>query len=231
MTSLELKSPLNYDDILAQSDSIQKRADTFILIGGAIIGTTVFGLIGLPFFIYGLWLIKNAEDSGLPIRPYVMTFVGALVLVDGFLNTLGTMIDVFANHSLIIRVFEMGWGLTLDAGYAWQFNSLLIGGTSVPGEKSWEIANVFVLFPMRVAAAWGFLRMKRWGLQWLIITCWMGVFAWVGYLFNITTYWEMRFSNVAWPVYGWWLYNIWYITPLIILPYLYTINKEMFSDD
>jgi hypothetical protein len=160
-----------------------------------------------------------------------MTFVGALVLVDGFLNTLGTMIDVLGNHSLIIRVFEMGWGLFFDAGYAWQFNRLLIGGTSAPGEKSWEIANVFVLFPMRVAAAWGFLQMKRWGLQWMIITSWMGVFAWVGYLFNITAYSEMRFTDVILPVTGWWLYNIWYITPFIVLPYLYTINREMFTDD
>jgi hypothetical protein len=132
------------------------------------------------------------------------------------------MIDVFANHSLIIRIFEMGWGLVLDAGYAWQFNSIWYGGTSAPGEKSWEIANVFVLFPIRVAAAWGFLQMKRWGYQWLVISCWMGVFAWVGYCFNMTTYWEMRFSDVAWPVFGWWGYNIWYITPFIVLPYLYT---------
>ena len=226
-----MTSAASYDEALERSATIQKRADKFILIGGGLIGTTVLGLLGLPFFLYGLWLIKQAEDEGLPVRPYLMTFIGALVLVDGFLNTLGTMIDVFAIHSLIIRVFEMGWGLLLDAGYAWQFNSIWYGGTSAPGEKSWEIANVFVLFPIRVAAAWGFLQMKRWGFQWLVISCWMGVFAWVGYCFNMTTYWEMRFSDVAWPVFGWWGYNIWYITPFIVLPYLYTINREMFVDD
>ena len=226
-----MTSAASYDEALERSATIQKRADNFILIGGGLIGTTVLGLLGLPFFLYGLWLIKQAEDEGLPVRPYLMTFIGALVLVDGFLNTLGTMIDVFANHSLIIRVFEMGWGLLLDAGYAWQFNSIWYGGTSAPGEKSWEIANVFVLFPIRVAAAWGFLQMKRWGYQWLVISCWMGVFAWVGYCFNMTTYWEVRFSDVAWPVFGWWGYNIWYITPFIVLPYLYTINREMFVDD
>ena len=176
-----MTSAASYDEALERSATIQKRADKFILIGGGLIGTTVLGLLGLPFFLYGLWLIKQAEDEGLPVRPYLMTFIGALVLVDGFLNTLGTMIDVFANHSLIIRVFEMGWGLLLDAGYAWQFNSIWYGGTSAPGEKSWEIANVFVLFPIRVAAAWGFLQGKRWGYQWLVISCWMGVFAWVGY--------------------------------------------------
>ena len=226
-----MTSAASYDEALERSATIQKRADKFILIGGGLIGTTVLGLLGLPFFLYGLWLIKQAEDEGLPVRPYLMTFIGALVLVDGFLHPLGTMIDVCAYHSLLIRVFEMGWGLLLDAGYAWQFNSIWYGGTSAPGEKSWEIANVFVLFPIRVAAAWGFLQMKRWGYQWLVISCWMGVFAWVGYCFNMTTYWEVRFSDVAWPVFGWWGYNIWYITPFIVLPYLYTINREMFVDD
>jgi len=222
---------LTYDEAVETAARVQKRADMFILVGGALIGTTILGLLGLPFFIYGLWQIKKAEDAGLPIRPYLMTFVGALVLVDGFLNTLGFMIDVFANRSLVVRVFEMGWGLMLDGGYAWQFNSLWFGGTAAPGEKGWEIANVFVLFPMRVVAAWGFLRMKRWGLQWLVMSSWMGVFAWVGYCFNMTTYWQMRFSDVAWPVYGWWIYNIWYITPFIVLPYVYTLNREMFTDD
>lgn len=222
---------LDYDAALSESKRIQLRADKFILFGGALIGTTVLGIFGLPFFLYGLWQIKKAEDGGLPIRPYMMTFVGSLILVDGFLNTMGYMIDVFANHTLIVRVFEMGWGLMLDGAYFWQFNDQWWGGTSAPGEKSWEIAMVFVMFPMRVAAAWGFLQMKRWGLQWLIISCWMGVFSWVGYVFNMTTYWELRFVDTAWPVYGWWIYSIWYITPFIVLPYLYTINREMFSDD
>ena len=85
-----MTSAASYDEALARSATIQKRADKFILIGGGLIGTTVLGLLGLPFFLYGLWLIKQAEDEGLPVRPYLMTFIGALVLVDGFLNTLGT---------------------------------------------------------------------------------------------------------------------------------------------
>jgi hypothetical protein len=59
----------------------------------------------------------------------------------------------------------------------------------------------------------------------------MGVFVWVGYLWNLTTFWEMRLVDIAAPVWGWWLYDIWYITPFVILPYLYTINKEMFTSD
>jgi hypothetical protein len=73
--------------------------------------------------------------------------------------------------------------------------------------------------------------MKRWGLQWMVITCWMGVYAWVAYMWNFTTYSEMRLVDVLAPVWGWWLYNIWYVTPFIAIPFLYTINRELFTDD
>lgn len=226
-----ISKALRYEGSLDRAREVQRRADFWCILGSAIIGTLIFGIFGLPFFIYGLWQLKKAEDQGLPVRPYLMTFVGYLVIIDGFLNSLGWMIDVIANHTLLIRTMEVGWGLIFDAGYAWQFNSLWIGGASVPGEKSWEIANVFVYHPLRVAAAWGFLQGKRWGLQWLIVTCWMGLFNWVGYCFNMTIYSEMRFMDVAAPVWGWWLYDIWYVTPFILIPYLHTINKEIFSDD
>lgn len=222
---------LRYDELLERAHAVQKRADRHLIIGSVLIGTMLLGLFGLPFFLYGLWLLYKGEQEGLPVRPALMTFVGYLVLVDGAMNTLGAMIDALANHSLIVRTFIMGTGLVFDAGYFWQYNTLLVGGTSAPGEKAWEVANGVVLFPMRIVAAYGFLNMKRWGLQWMVVTCWMGVYAWVGYMWNITTYSEMRFVDVLAPVWGWWLYNIWYVTPFIVIPFLYTINREMFTDD
>ncbi len=220
-----------YEELLERAKSIQRNADRHMIIGSLLIGTMVLGLFGLPFFFYGMWQLYKAEREGLPVRPALMTFLGYLVLVDGGVNTLGTMIDALANHSLLVRSFMMGTGLMFDAGYIWQYNTLLVGGTSVPGEKAWEVANGVVLFPMRMVAAYGFLKMKRWGLQWMVITCWMGVFAWVGYMWNFTTYSEMRLVDVLAPVWGWWLFNIWYVTPFIAIPFLYTINREMFTDD
>ena len=166
-----MSSP-RYDELIESAAEIQKRADRYLIIGSALIGTMVLGLFGLPFFLYGLWLLYKAEQDGLPVRPALMTFVGYLVLVDGAMNTLGAMIDVLANHSLIVRTFIMGTGLVFDAGYFWQYNTLLVGGASAPGEKAWEVANGVVLFPMRIVAAYGFLHMKRWGLQWMVVTAW-----------------------------------------------------------
>lgn len=71
---------------------------------------------------------------------------------------------------------------------------------------------------MRIAAAIGFLQMKRWGHQWMVITCWMGVVIWIGYVFNMTMFADVRFAGVVFPVVGWWLYDIFYITPFSPFP-------------
>lgn len=224
-------SNMSYEEALDYSQAYQKRADMYLLIGAGLIGTAVLGLFGLPIFLYALWLFKKGEDQGLATRPFMMTCIGAITLVDAFLNSIGTIGDVLGHHTLLIRIGEMGWGTLVDTGYIWRFNDLWMGGTSTPGEKCWNFVNVLVLFPMRVVAAWGFLQGKRWGLQWMIITCWICCYAWVGYLCNLTIYWESRFPDAAAPVWGWWLYDFVYFTPFITLPYFYTINKELFTDD
>ena len=45
-------------------------------------------------------------------------------------------------------------------------------------EKAMEVGMLLTVFAMRIAAAIGFLQMRRWGHQWMIITCWMGVVIW-----------------------------------------------------
>ena len=83
---------------------------------------------------------------------------------------------------------------------------------------------------LRIAAGIAFLQMKRWGHQWLIITCWFGIVIWIGYTFNMTMYADIRYAGVVFPVVGWWLYDIFYITPFLAIPYLHTVNREIFSD-
>ena len=56
------QSSLSYEELLEKSAAVQKKSDIYLIIGGGFIGTTVFGLIGLPFFIYGLWLIKKSGE-------------------------------------------------------------------------------------------------------------------------------------------------------------------------
>ena len=50
---------------------------------------------------------------------------------------------------------------------------------------------------MRLAAAIGFLQMKRWGHQWLIVTCCIGLIVWIGYNLNMTFYADVRFASIS----------------------------------
>ncbi len=219
-----------YDDHLLASHEAQRQADRWLIAGTILMGTAVLGIFGLPLFLYGLSLQRKAQREGLTVRPIIVTLIGYMVMLDAALNTFGWAIDLLANHTLMSRLFLPMWGNMFDGGYFWHYNELAVGGASAPGEKAWEVLGIFVVFPMRIAACIGFLKMKRWGHQWMIVTCWTGVLMWVGYVANMTMYANIRYSHVVFPVWGWWLYDIFYITPFIAIPYLHTVNREIFTD-
>lgn len=225
------KTGLTYDEHEEESRKAQRKSDLWMIAGTAFMGTYLLGLIGLPLFLYGMYLSRKAQQEGLTVRPLLVTLIGYLVILDGFLNTVGWALDFIGNHSLLNRVFFTAWGNYADNGaYFWQYNELYVGGASAPGEKGWEAVGIFVVFPMRVAAAIAFLQMKRWGHQWLTVTCWFGVVLWIGYISNMTMYADLRFDGTILPVLGWWAYDIMFITPFLALPFLHTVNREIFSD-
>jgi len=223
-------SSVAYDDHQQRSRAAQLQADKWLIAGSVFMGTAILGLVGLPLFLRGLVLQVRAQKAGLSVRPTMVTLIGYLVIIDAALNSFGWALDLIANHTLLARVFLMSWGNMFDAGYFWHYNELWIGGATAPGEKAWEIALLPIVFCMRMAAAIGFLQMKRWGHQWLLITCWFGVVIWVGYVANMTLFADIRYAGVVFPVVGWWLYNIFYITPFLAIPYLHTVNREIFTD-
>ena len=224
------RGDLSYDEQIDGSRLAQRRADKWLISGSFLIGTAALGIFGLPLFLRGVWLLRRAQREGLSVRPMLVTLIGYLVIIDAAINTVGWALDLVANHTLLARVLLNGWGNMFDAGYFWHYNELWVGGAAGPGEKAWVVGLIFTVFSMRVAAAIGFLQMKRWGQQWMIITCWMGVVIWIGYVFNMTMYADVRYAGVVFPVIGWWLYDIFYITPFLAIPYLHTVNREIFSD-
>lgn len=220
----------SFDDHEEESRLAQRRADLWLMSGAILMGTLILGLIGFPLFLRGVVLQVRAQRAGLSVRPVIVTLIGYLVAIDAALNTFGWALDMIAHHTLINRVVLTAWGNMFDAGYFWHYNELWLGGATAPGEKAWEIALLPIVFSMRLAACIGFLQMKRWGQQWLIVTCWFGVVIWCGYVANMTLYADVRYANVVFPVIGWWAYNIFYITPFLAIPYLHTVNREIFSD-
>ena len=224
-----------YDSHQGDSKAAQWQADKWMIAGTLFMGTGILGVVGLPLFFYGMWLQSQAAKAGLSVRPMIVTLIGYLVIIDSSLNSLGWSLDLLANHSLINRVLTSGWGAVFDGGYFWHYNELSlngtpIGGSGAPGEKAWEISLILGCFCPRMAAAIGLLQMKRWGQQWLIVTCWMGVIVWLGYNLNMTFYADVRYANITFPVWGWWIYDIFYITPFLALPYLHTVNREIFTE-
>ena len=218
------------DEHELKSRQVQRQADRWLISGTVLMGTLVLGIIGLPLFMRGLFLLRRAQREGLSVRPLMVTLIGYVVILDAALNSIGWALDLFANHALITRTVFTAWGNLIDGGYFWHYNELWIGGAGAPGEKSWIIVCVLIAFPMRMAAAIAFLQMKRWGHQWLIVTCWFGVIVWTGYIINMTMYADVRYAAIGLPVLGWWAYNIFYITPFLAIPYLHTVNREVFSD-
>jgi hypothetical protein len=218
------------DDHMEQSRLAQRHGDKCVISGSLLIGTAALGILGLPLFVRGVWLLRRAQRDGLSVRPMLLTLIGYLVIIDAAINTVGWALDLMANHSLLARVLLNGWGNMFDAGYFWHYNEPGLGGAAGPGEKAMEVGLILTVFTMRIAAAIGFLQMKRWGHQWMVVTCWMGVLIWITYMFNMTMFADVRFAGVVLPVVGWWLYDIFYITPFLAIPYLHTVNREIFSD-
>lgn len=218
------------DEHYEKSKAAQRRADLWLLSGAIMLGTLVLGPIGFPVFLRGLALQIRAQKAGLTVRPVMVTLIGYLVAIDAALNSFGWALDMIAHHSLLNRTILTMWGNMFDAGYFWHYNELWVGGASAPGEKAWVFALLPIVFCMRLAAAIGFLQMKRWGHQWMVVTCWFGVVAWVGYVANMTLFADVRYAHVVFPVIGWWLYDIFYISPFLAIPYLHSVNREIFSD-
>jgi len=210
----QLRAASGLDDDLTASQLAQRRADKWLISGSLLIGTAALGIFGLPLFLRGVWLLRRAQRDGLTVR----------------INTVGWALDLVASHSLLARVLLNGWGNMFDAGYFWHYNELWVGGAGAPGEKALEVGLILTVFTMRIAAGIGFLQMKRWGHQWMVVTCWMGIVIWCVYVFNMTMFADVRYAGVVLPVVGWWLYDIFYITPFLAIPYLHSVNREMFSD-
>ena len=128
-----------YDAHQERSAEAQRRADKWMIPGTIIMGTAVLGIIGLPIFLRGLMLQIKAAKEGLSVRPVIVTLIGYLVIIDSSLNSLGWMMDLVANHTLVNRILTAGWGAVFDGGYFWHYNELSVGGAGAPGEKAWEI--------------------------------------------------------------------------------------------
>jgi hypothetical protein len=213
------------------ADELAKRGDKLFFAGCLICGTWVGGPIGAPMLVYAMYLMRKAEKAGAQIRPWAITIIGGLLLVDGSVNFMAWSLDMIAHNTAIGRTIWIDYGRMVDGGYANFYNTGPVGGVSVTAEKGVQFASCFLVMPMKIAAAWYLLRMKRFGLQWSIIANWLYFCLWAVYVVAMSLEFPVRFGSSEFGVLGFWLIGgIPFTGPVVILPFLHTVNKQLFTD-
>lgn len=216
---------------LAQAQAMAERGDRFFIAGCIVCGTWLLGPIGAVILVYGMLLMRRAQRRGAAIRPWAITLIGGFILVDTSVNFFAWGMDLFPAHDSVLgRSLWMGYGQLVDGGYMFGYNTKAMGGVADNGEKGVMVGMVLMGMPIKLVAAWGFLKMKQWGLQWTLIAYWMYFAFWMVYLTNMMMDFPLRFGSSDFGVIGFWLLvNVPFLGPLALLPYLHTVRRDLWS--
>ena len=217
----------------ADGANLVRRADRYLAIGAIVTGSLFLGMIGLPLMLYGLLLLRRAEATpGVEMRPWTVTIVGLLCGIDTAVNLVGWSIDAIAHDTgLAQAVYAHAYGPIADGAYYIHYNLLSAGGVANTAEKTIQLLSVFFVFPLRLVAAWGFIKMKRWGLHYMIVTSWLYVGIWIAYAIAVSLDFEVRVGASRFGILGWLAANICFIGAFVFLPYLYSVNKSQWASD
>jgi hypothetical protein len=202
-----------------------KKADRWMIGGALASGSFILGPVGIVLMLVGFFKLKKLEKAGTAVRPWMITIIGLFCCVDAGINMIGWSVDMLLHDTVVGQTVFAGYGRLVDGGYYMGYNALSLGGTQFVGEKICEVASVLIIFPMRIAAAWAFFRMKQWGLQMMIVTSWMYAFLWVAYLVDKMLTFQLRFGTTEAGFIGFWAFNLFYWTPFLMLPYLYSLKR------
>lgn len=226
--TIELQDSERTDLKQSAAYAATQKADVWLLVGSIACGTVILAPVGLVIIITGMVKLHRAGQLGW-IRPLSVSLLAVFALVDGGINWIGWSLDIFANHTHVVRAMGTGFGKLVDGGYYVNYNASAVGGINDNGEKAIALFSVLCIFPARAAATWAFLKLKRWGLRWMIITGWGYLFLWIGYLFNILMGFDHRMGGSLFGVTGWWIFDIFYLTPFIQLPWLYSLDARRWN--
>lgn len=228
-TSAPVTAQSTYRTVPETDGPVVKAADRWLITGAVLAGSMIFSLIGLVVITIGFIKTARAKTSGEFVRPFAVTLFGMFTMVDAGCNFVGWSLDLWAHDARIVQWGITGWGRLFDGAYYLDYNSLWMGGAAAAGEKSWEVFAILCVFSARLVAAYGFIKLKRWGYRWMIITSWVYVMLWLGYVVNMVVNFPDRFGPAVFGVTGWWVYDIFYMTPFLTLPWLYALDKRRWS--
>jgi hypothetical protein len=211
-----------------EAQELQSRIDRILLAAALCVGTWVLALPGIALIVRAVSLHRKGSARGLVLRNGAITIVAFLCLVDGLLNYLYWGADLlFAHDTVLVHTMLTSVGRLWDGAYYLGFNATAPGGVGISSEKGFEVVSVLLMYPMRIVAAYGFMKMKRWGLQFMIVSAWMYVFFWICYIATLTHEFSWRFSYTAWGILGWWIMDIWYLYPMVLVPFLHSLDRRL----
>jgi hypothetical protein len=214
------------------AEKLQRRGERLFFAGVLLMSTVFLGPVGVPLVIWGALQMRAARRLGAsPSVPWHVALVGGFTIGDASANFLGWSIDLFAGRAVISATSEHIYGTVFDGGYLHGINTthlgdIVLGGVNTPGEKALIVGAVLVVWPCRLAAAWGFMKAKPWALGWMITTTWMMVAFWTIWLTNAVIDTENRYHSYM-GVVGWFMFNgVYFIGPILMIPYLYLVDHR-----
>lgn len=209
-----------------------RKADWLLLVAVALLGTTIFGAVGVPILILALWRLNRIAKNRQLVRPWSVTLIAIAVMLDASPNFFGWGLDLFPAHDVPLAGSNLwGWGKLAEGSNYIDYNSTPLGGIENPAVKTIEMWGVLLMYPMRIAAAWGFLRMKRWGLQAMIYSSFFHMAFWVGYLTLYCIQFEVEAGASLFGPVGFWAIALPMSSCFVELPYLLMVNRRWFSND
>ncbi len=210
----------------AFGDAEFQRTDRLLLIGCLLSGTMVVGPFGAILLLIALQRHRRLSRAGRNPRPWIATVVGTFCLVDGSINFFAWTLDTFAHDTVIGHTFITGYGRMFDGAFFVHYNSGALGGVANHTEKMWQILAISMVMPLRMVSAWAFLQMRSWGLHFMRVSGWLYGMLWVGYTMAMSEDYQERLGRSIYHVPGWWLFNLFYLSPFFTLPYLYTLQAR-----
>jgi len=201
-----------------------KRAQQMLLAGAIWWGAVVLSPVGLVLMWLGLRRLNQLRRQGAPVLPNSIIVLTVWAMVTAGANMIAWSLDTWAHDAHVVQVFLNGFGRLWDGGYYIGYNTTFLGGLGSSAEKSYQLMSVLMIFPIQLAASYGFLRLKRWGLQMMIATSWMYAALYVGYIAENFIDFPSRAGAGLYGVTGWWFAQLFYMTPFLLLPWLYALD-------
>jgi hypothetical protein len=208
-----------------------KRACQLLLVGAICWGAVVLSPIGLVLMWLGLRRLNQLRREAAPVLPNSIIVLAVWAMVTAGANMIAWSLDTWAHDAHVVQVFLNGFGRLWDGGYYIDYNTRFLGGIGQSAEKSFQLMSVLMIFPIQLAASYGFLRLKRWGLQMMIATSWMYAALYLGYIAENFIDFPSRAGAGLYGVTGWWFDQLFYMTPFLLLPWLYALDWRYWRRD